>query len=498
MNAIARLRATFAARADQPALIDTTEATVQTLTFGELDRQAGAVVEELRRRGARPGDRVLAMLGNGIDMPILLMACLKGGFSLVPVAADVPLELRAHLTGLTRPSLAVTSAALVDFDPERQWVLPRAGTLAALTGECRGWEEAGRAPLLIAFTSGTTSRPKGVCHGTETMLANVEAFNRLVGLGPGSRMLHVMPMIYMAGLLNTILSPLAAGGTVIVAPAFDARSAMAYWARARTHGADCTWLSPTMAALLAGLTKPGDLNGMAMIRVFCGTAPLPAKVREDFLARCGFPLLESYGMTEVLLTAAVPPAEPLGGTVGRLLDGIEIQTRDKDGQPLAPGSEGELWFKSPYRMQGYLGHDGTLDNAQTDGDGWFQSGDLGVLDAQGWLRVTGRCKDIIIKGGTNVSPRAVEEALLACNGVADAAVAGIEHPFWGEEIVAFLQLHPGAEAAATESAARTLCAELLPPVAMPSRFVVVPDFPRTATGKPQKRLLLDQLTRKTA
>jgi malonyl-CoA/methylmalonyl-CoA synthetase len=214
-----------------------------------------------------------------------------------------------------------------------------------------------------------------------------------------------------------------------------------------------------------------------------GTAPLPAKVRDEFGAAFSCTPLESWGMTEVLLGTVVPPEDPRDATVGRMIGGVSIVSRD----------DGELWVKSAYALLGYLDTDGAVGPNGADAEGWFPTGDLGGVDADGMVVISGRKKDLIIHGGTNVSPRAVEETLLQDPGVLDSAVVGVKHAFWGEEVVACLQLAPHVALADIEARLKELCRTRLPADAVPARFVAFAEFPRSSTGKVQKRGLLERL-----
>ena len=487
--AIAQLFPANPLHRNRPALIDASCALpALTLTHDEVHQHAARLAGALAGRGLVPGSRVVAILPNGLDLALLYLACLHGGFTAVPIGIDQPAETVAGLVAAVDPAMVIAAPGVTAPDAVPLWRLdgPRSlvGLDAALAPAC---PDPGQ-PLMIAFTSGTTSRPKGVCHAAGGMVANVRAFNRLAGLDAETRMLHVMPMTYMAGMLNTLLSPLAAGGCAILAPAFDVSTALRFWEPARTHGANTAWLSPTMAALLVRVHRDPQVAAWTaanLRRVFAGTAPLPEKVAEDFHACFGVRLLESYGMTEILLASVC--LAPRHGVVGKLLEGVEMQTRTDEGAPLPAGTEGDLWVRSSYAMLGYLDAAGQVCPQGTES--WFATGDIGLVDGDGILAISGRRKDLIIHGGVNVSPRAIEEVLLACPGVADAAVIGMPHPFWGEEVVACLQLAEGTALAEVEATAKAQCKARLPAAAQPARFAAFDRFPRNTTGKVQKHLL---------
>jgi len=346
---------------------------------------------------------------------------------------------------------------------------------------------------VIFFTSGTTSLPKGVCHDFETLLANAEAFNHCAGLEADVRMLHVMPTGYMAGLLNTFLSPIMAGGSVVLSDVFDVRSVLDFWKTAQRNNINAMWLTPTMAATLASLCRGGatpDWTRLNLRYVFVGTAPLHAATRGVFRDRFGVDCLESYGMTECMFVSGNSPAIPNPDhSVGLLLSGVEVEARDSEGAALPAGQEGDLWVHSAYALIGYLDVVSGKPVLATGVDGWLDTGDIGYLGTDGRMTITGRRKDLIIHGGTNVSPKAVEDVLLAFPRVRDAAVVGVPHPYWGEEVLACLILDSGT--CLDESALRAHCAARINSDAIPGRFRVFEEFPRSSNGKVQKHRLRD-------
>ena len=498
-ESLLRFTATLRGAPDRIALIDATHSAGDILTYADLDERVGQVAAALLEKGCVTGGRVALSLPNSLDLALLYLACLRLGLTAVPVSPDHPIELRAYMLGLVKPQLIVLGEDKESLGDYPLWRLTGAGSLMALpaAGSLPAWSQDVQQPLLIAFTSGTTSRPKAVCHAAGRMIANVEAFNSLTGINQETRMLHVMPMSYMAGFLNCLLSPLVAGGSVVLAPAFDAGAALTFWEAPRRHHANCMWLSPTMAALLVRLNRdptvaPWTRDHLAL--VFAGTAPLPPAIRDSFAETFGCRLLESWGMTEVLLGAVMPSTDHRGGSAGMLLNGVAIQTRNTEmGAALPQEEPGELWVRSSYALLGYLDDDGNIGSDSADTNGWFPTGDLGAMDQEGYLSITGRKKDLIIRGGTNISPRAVEEVLLHIPGVVDAAVVGIPHPFWGEDVIAYIQIDPGASLPELEPSLRKNCREALPVAAMPCRFVAVTEFPRTSTGKIQKHRLGERL-----
>jgi long-chain acyl-CoA synthetase len=297
-------------------------------------------------------------------------------------------------------------------------------------------------------------------------------------------MLHVMPMGYMAGFLNTVLCPLVAGGTVVVSTQFSAQSAADFWKDAIAGSVSALWLSPTMAALVTRMTR--DQFSVDWVKenakhIFVGTAPLPATVKDAFESKFSVPCLESYGMTEVLLVAVnLPNQSAKPASAGKILPEVDIRAEEN----------GDLFIRSPFSLTRYIGS-AEQEAIEFIVQSWFPTGDIGHVDDDEYLYITGRKKDLIIHGGMNVSPRAVEEAIYRFPGVQDVSVVGRPHAFWGEEVAAFIVLHKGQSF--DQKAFSSHCEKILSPDAIPSVIKIVEELPRSSTGKIQKHLLKDML-----
>ncbi len=305
---------------------------------------------------------------------------------------------------------------------------------------------------LVFQTSGTTGEPKDVVHTLDDMTANAEAFNKAVGLDASTVMYHCLPRTHMAGFLNTILCPTLAGGRVVFGLTFSAQTVGRFWFDLFASQANTVWITPTMAAMLLrmGRFAPDIVRsyGSKIRHVFCGTAPLPRRIREEWLATFGIPLQESYGTSEHMLVSV--QSRLLAGCVhdvGAPLPGMRVEIRGK----------GEIFVN------------GT------------PTGDQGELK-DGCLTITGRLKDLIIRGGFNVAPLQVEEVVRKAEGVRDAAAIGQADDFWGERIVLFVE---GGEAATVTA----WCRKHLPKSHQPDVIKIVDKLPRNGMGKVLKREL---------
>lgn len=497
---------------DRTFLID--GATGRSLTYGELHTWAARLAAALRARGIGPGDRVALLLDNSPEFALLYFGCLYAGAVAVPVSPALsPAEVRFILRS-SRARLLVCSPAMRELGeaemevsaPGAVWVVGHGGGADGEQGLDYGVplpaplpdaqllpQESADAVFSINFTSGTTSLPKGVVHRVGALLGNARAFNEMMGIGAGHRFVHVFPMAYMAGFLNTLLCPFVAGGSVVLGGAFDARVALAFWPLVARYSVNAMWLAPTMLAILQRVDR--DTTGREFCRsvqplVCVGTAPLPGKLKLDFEGRYGVELMESYGLSELLLVSANTPRAPrTPASVGRLVPGVEVEIRGGEGVDSSRG-EGDIWVRTPFALAGYLDYE---TGKSEPADPWFSTGDVGRLDDAGDLFITGRKKDLIIRGGVNVSPRAVEETLLLHDAVQEAAVVGLPHEVYGEEVAAAVRLHAGRDLAQEQASLQAFCRERLGPAAVPTRFVGVTDFPRSVSGKVQKHELRRQM-----
>ncbi|MBL6935346.1 MAG: acyl--CoA ligase [Alphaproteobacteria bacterium] len=497
-------REVFSRHSKDAALIDATcsDTPAREVSYQELEGMAASLAGVFFREGLGAGDRLAVILSNGIGFAATYLACFQAGITIIPVNPHLSPEDVAYIVSLSGPKMVMaekTFAHLLPRQVENPWIVenveeligPDSGDAAAFAGRPENI-------LSIHFTSGTTNRPKGVCHRVSALFGNALAFNAHLGLTAGARLMHVMPMSYMAGFLNTLLAPLLAGAGVILAPQFDARTALTFWQPAMAHGVTAMWLTPTMLAALVRLDRDPETRSWTrdhLDYICVGTAPLSSSVKEDFEQRFCVRLLESYGMTEILIASGFSPEAPeKPGSVGAILPGVDIQSRDPDGTVLKAGEEGDLWIRSPHALEGYL--DGNCDGSALSSplqEGWLPTGDIGCKDQSGHLYITGRRKDLIIHGGANVSPPAVEESILRHEDVEDVAVVGVPHPFWGEEVVAFVKLTDGgALTRETQASLRAHCESHLSSDSRPGRFLAVESIPRTVTGKIQKNQLLEE------
>jgi acyl-CoA synthetase (AMP-forming)/AMP-acid ligase II len=491
--------------AAQPAAVYAVAAEdeAQAMTYGALREACVHVGRALAATGLAPGDTVSLVMPNGLQTIQLLLGFMHAGCCVNPVNLLAQPEQMRYVLGHSDCRLVIAApewaervrAALAGVGREvRLVVLAADGGFAALREAlpCRGANAAPAAPppeatALLMYTSGTTGVPKGVMLTQANLAANAAAIVREHELGAADRVLAVLPLYHINAFAVTMLAPLAAGGGLAIAGRF---SAAQFWAQAA--GLGCTWLNvvPTIISyLLEGAVPPRD--SLARIR-FCrsASAALPREHHLAFEAKFGIGIVETMGLTETAAPAFSNPLAAAGrklGSVGRASGG-EARVVDAALAPAADGVTGEIVIRGPHVMRGYYKNEAAT-HASFTPDGWLRTGDLGHRDADGFFFVTGRIKELIIKGGENIAPREIDEVLLAHPAVLDAAAVGIADRHYGQDIMACVVLRDGM--ACDARTLREFCVEHLGPFKTPRTFRFVATLPRGPSGKVQRLKLLE-------
>jgi long-chain acyl-CoA synthetase len=455
---LARVVADAAARApDRPAL----HFEGQTVTYGELDRRIGGAAAALAARGVAPGDRIALRLPNSPAYVAVFFGALRAGAVVVPLNVLLaPPEVEERVSA---------AAPHVVVEDE----LPAGG------GEQAGIvEREGDEPAVILFTSGTSGRPKGAVLTHGGILAAARNAAEAMRLDADDVVLGAAPFTHVLGQSTGLVSTFLAGAAVAVVPRFEAEGTLATMTATRT-----TILLgvPTMCiALCQAARTAGELPPIRIAHV--GGAAVPIEVANDFERTFGGDVLEGYGLTELsgIATTYRVGERRKPGSVGKPLGGTELRIHDpSDGV-------GEVQFRGPSVIPGYW-RDEEATREALDDEGWLSTGDVGYLDDDGYLFLVDRKKDVIVRGGYNVYPREVEEALYAHPDVLEAAVLGSADERLGEEVVAVVAIRPGATTAADELQAWTK--ERVAAYKYPRRIVLVDELPKGPTGKILKRAI---------
>jgi acyl-CoA synthetase (AMP-forming)/AMP-acid ligase II len=347
-------------------------------------------------------------------------------------------------------------------------------------------------PALLLYTSGTTSDPKGVLHTHETLLYEIDSLREVHQIDPSDCYLGGSPVTHIAGLVYGLLMPFALGTRTALLDRWDAGHALELIERER---ATFQTGAPTFLQTLAEHPDV-DRRDLSSFRLFStGGANIPTEPIRAAEARLGCKVKRAYGSTEVptlTATAFDDPDDMRLGTDGRLIGEAEMRIVDSRGEEVEPGSEGEIVARAPEVFAGY--RNPTLDADAFDDEGWFHTGDLGRVDENGYLRVTGRLKDVIIRGGENVSVKEIEDLLMEHPAVADVAVVGMPDPLFGERACAFVAPKRGATLGFDEMVAYLESREIARQK-IPERLEVRARLPKTSSGKVRKSELRDEIER---
>jgi malonyl-CoA/methylmalonyl-CoA synthetase len=484
-----------AAARDRPRSVFIRTPEGRELTYGALGVESARFAAALIARGVNPGDRVLVQADKSVDVVLLYGACLRVGAVFVPVNVANTHHEVAHFLGDAEPRIAVvrpSERAAIEPLAERAGVAHvetlganGEGSLPDLVGRSQpapGSVRPGGAtsPAAIVYTSGTTGRSKGAVLTRGNLASNAEVLADAWQFSERDVLLHTLPLNHVHGLFAAINTVLASGSSLLLMPRFDAAAVL-------EHLPEVTVYMGVPTHYVRLLQEPAlDRASAASMRLFVsGSAPLLAGTHREFLERTGHAIVERYGMTETLMIASNPyGGVRVAGSVGPALAGVSV--RLAAGTDAVAGDVGGIEVRGPNVFSGYWRDPGKTQGEFTP-DGWFKTGDLGRIDAQGYLHIVGRAKDLVISGGYNVYPKEVELELDAIMGVRESAVFGVAHPDFGEGVTAAVVLEPGANLSESD-----IIGQLRPRLAgykIPKRIVFVEEIPRNAMGKVQKNAL---------
>jgi malonyl-CoA/methylmalonyl-CoA synthetase len=451
------------------------------LSADQLEARTRAVARRLAAAGLQPGDRVLLSAAASVDVVVAHVGALRAGLVVVPVNTAYLEREVAHVVRDARPS-----AAIVDDASRGRWVEAAAsGRPVVVVGPDIDLADgpdpealdaaASDDPAVIAYTSGTTGTPKGAVLSHGNLLASAEALRLAWRWTPEDRLVLALPLFHLHGLGVGLHGTLGAGASVALRPSFAPDDV--FDGLDRHHGT-LFFGVPTMWNRLAASARVGELSRLRL--GVSGSAPLAAELHAVLAERAGQRLIERYGMTETVMNVSNPyDGERRAGTVGLPLPGVDLR--------LADGTD-EILLRGPNVFAGYWERPEAT--AESFVDGWFATGDVGALDPDGYLRIVGRRKELIISGGFNVYPREVEDVLRTHPAVADVAVVGLPDADWGEQVIAVVE-GPGTDA--DSASLLDLAGQALAPFKRPKRIVWVDALPRNALGKVVKADVVSRL-----
>ncbi len=463
---------------DAPAVAD--ERT--TLSYAELDERADAVAGQLAAEGFGAGDVLAVMLTNRVELVVCLFAAWRLGGTATPVNPSFTETEATHQVQDSGARLIVVENEDSPTGGARPLTVDSLST-ATPAGAASAVVEPDDLALLV-YTSGSTGRPKGVMLSH----ANVEAMSRTMArhlsLTAADHCLLILPLFHVNAVMVSLLAPLRVGGRLTIAGRFSPQTFFDDLERLRP-----TYFSavPTIYALLAALPETVRPDTSSLRFVVCGAAPASKELLETCHRRYGFLMIEGYGLTEGTCASACNPIDGprKPGSVGPALPGQQIAIGGPDGSPVPTGEVGEVLISGPTVMDGYLGNPDAT--AATLVDGWLHTGDVGRLDEDGYLYLVDRIKDMIIRGGENLYPKEIENAIAGIEGVLEVAVVGRPDPVLGEVPVAFVVAYPGAVLTGEDVLAH--CRLNLTRVKVPVAVDVVEALPKNPVGKIDKPTL---------
>ncbi|NPC98570.1 class I adenylate-forming enzyme family protein [Nocardioides sp. zg-DK7169] len=498
------------AAAESPDKLALVEASGRSVTWSELADEVARVATGLGSLGVVAGLRVVLAMGNSIEMVTGYLGVLRAQAVAVPVnPGSTPAELArfvsesgARLVVCDPDSVTAVRAALADVDVP---VAPRVVLVGAEPGPGElPWErlraEPGRAvpPLpdpeklaCLLWTSGASGRPRAAMLTHRALLANIEQVARVQPpmIHGDDVVLGVLPLFHVYGLNAVLGGVLRHRAKLVLLDRFDPEGVLEV---VDDEAVSVLPLAPAAFAHWRGEEQLADHLRPVRL-VLSGSAPLPAEVVEDFTARTGVPVHQGYGLTEAapVVTSTLVSASAPAGSVGAALPGVEVRLVDEAGREATGEDPGEIQVRGANLFSGYW-----PDGSEGPGsDGWWATGDVGLIDAAGDLSLVDRVEDLVIVSGFNVYPVEVEEVLAGLDGVTEAAVVGAPDELTGEAVVAYV-VAPGRDPGEVEAAVRARCAQRLARFKQPSRIEVVEELPRTVTGKVQKGRLRGQERRR--
>jgi long-chain acyl-CoA synthetase len=450
-----------------------------SLTNAAFLQRVRAASSHMNRLGIGPGDVVALKLKNRVEFVVLLFAAWRLGATVTPVNPSLT-------DGEVVRQLDSSGARLLVVEDGEAG---EAGVTTLAVGDLPTQPVGAEQPpvlessalALLIYTSGTTGIPKGVMLDHANIDAMADMGRLALQVGQADRCLLILPLFHVNGIVVSVLIPLLAGGSVVIADRFDP---LTYFEVIENQRPTFFSAVPTIYTMLAALPADVAPDTSSVRFAVCGAAPAPAELLTRFESRYGFPLIEGYGLSEGTCASTINPvAGPRrAGTVGIAFPGQQIRIIDESGVEVATGVDGEVTIAGPNVMRGYLGRPD--ETARVIVDGWLHTGDIGHLDADGYLTLVGRSKDMIIRGGENIYPKEIEDVLSSDASVLEVAVIGVPDEKWGEVVAAYVQ--PRSGLTVDPQALHALCARKLAGYKRPTSITVVDAIPKNAVGKTDK------------
>ncbi len=481
---------------DRMFLLDPT--TGQSVTYSELRACVRSIADHLSKLEIDQGQSIAYALSNGHDCAITILGILYGGFRATAINLIAGAKTISHVLDHSQARLIITQARygeLLDQAQEGAVNQTKRLDIADLLDDGNELNSAVQsAPLLpdndglLMYTSGTTGQPKGVVLSHQNLVAGGLNAASAHQLSPDDRALCVLPLYHINGLCVTLIGSLVSGGSLVIPSQF---SASAFWDQVRDN--ECTWFSvvPTQISYLLHDDKSGTETGLQNVRFGrSASAPLSPDVQNSFERRFAIPIIETMGLTETaaqILSNPLPPGIRKVGSPG-IAVGNEVIIADSNCRELARGTEGEVLVRGPNVMVRYLNNVEITRQSFGEG-GWLKTGDLGRMDPDGYVFITGRSKELIIKGGENIAPREVDEALYAHPDIIEAAAFARPSKDYGQTVEAAVSIRDNS--ALTQAELLQFCAQRIGKFKTPDKIYFLDELPKGPSGKIQRIKIFD-------
>ena len=468
----------------------------QSFTYGDLDEHSARFANLLAASGIAPGDRVAVQVEKSPQAVFLYLACLRAGAVYLPLNTSYTCEEADYFLGDAQPKAMVCAPERHNemTDLSHTHDIPNLFTLSPegegdLIEKCRALSPAfatvprsGDDLAAMLYSSGTTGKPKGVMLTQRNLSSNAKTLVEAWGFTERDVLLHALPIFHVHGLFVALHCALLSRARVLFLPRFEAAQVCSLLPRATVFMG-----VPTYYTRLLSLPDFGREVCREMRLFTSGSAPLLPDTFEQFERRTGHRILERYGLTETNMNVSNPlKGERRAGSIGMPLPGVEVRVAGTDDHALAPGTVGEIQVRGPNVFVGYWRRP-EMYRACFTPDGFLRTGDLGLVDDQGYITIVGRSKDLIISGGYNVYPKEVEDCLNCLEGVEESAVVGMPHPDFGEVVMAIVV--PRSGSTVDPESIRSCLRRSLANYKLPKLVAIARDLPRNTMGKVQKNVL---------
>jgi len=505
MNSIEILKKIPQKNRDRIFLFDELEK--KQLSFNDLDISAKSIANHLIKSGLKKGDKVSVILENSSVCVKIYFGCLYAGMVIVPINPSLNKQEIQHIIlhslskcviinhdtnqTIDNKKMNKKGILILDFNESKDSQVNlkcNEDSLEIIQDFIPFDDTVEDDDLCIVYSAGTTGDPKAVVHSIKDLVMNAQEFGKLFAIDNKNIFYNMLSLTYLGGFYNLLILPYVLNSSVVLTQSFDPKLSLNFWEPIIRNNVNTLWLVPSIMSILLEMDRSVDGKKYCKKNIklaLVGTAPLPIQLRRDFEKQYDIKICENYGLSETLFISSETQQHNKYGSVGKLLPGVEIKIVDRNRTLLPTDQEGEILVKTPYLIREY--HDITEESRQKfSNKTWFATGDLGKLDRDGFLYITGRKKDLIIRGGINISPASIENAIHTHENVLECAVVGIPHKIQGEEIIAVVRLDKTGNFSAIKDELIEICKNDLSAIELPSRIIMLSEFPHATYGKIQK------------